>query len=271
MLNGYRILNICLAGLVILFAATQASPSWRTQTVPIRIAVAQAQTSPTKSELAFAVADIKLSPSETRNKGIRFVGHQLLGTSVSVRDLITYSYSVHRQLVTGGPAWLMSTLYDVKAEPEAEGQPSDQQWKEMVRTLLRDRFQFSYHRQQRELSVFTLSLVRPNSKLKPNTTDSTDVPSMGFRLGNLVAKNASMADLAWLLQDALMDRPVLDQTQLTGRFDFSLDWTPDDSQFAARGIATPPATDPDKAPPNLFTAMREQLGIKLEAKKRSRT
>ena len=62
-------------------------------------------------------------------------------------------------------------------------------------------------------------------------------------------------------------RQVLDKTGLTGRFDFNLDWTPDDSQFGGRGASIPPPTDASNAPPNLYTALEEQIGLKLEAAK----
>ena len=218
------------------------------------------------SQPAFAVASIKLSPSGPRNKGIRIVGRRLSGTNMTVDDLITYSYQMHPALISGEAPWVKSTLYDIDAEPDIDGQPTDRQWKLMVQKLLVDRFKFSFHTSKRSLSVFTLTVAKGNSTLKPNTTDPTDVPNIGFRLGNLVAENAQMQDFAWLLSGALLDRPVLDQTHLTGRFDFTLAWTPDDSEFVARGIKPPPI-DPNKAPPDLITAMRQQLGLKLESKK----
>ncbi len=76
-----------------------------------------------------------------------------------------------------------------------------------------------------------------------------------------------MADFVGLLQGAVLDRPVLDQTGLTGRFDFSLNWTPDDSQFAGMGAKSPPPTDGANAPPSLYTAIQEQIGLKLDATK----
>jgi uncharacterized protein (TIGR03435 family) len=63
----------------------------------------------------------------------------------------------------------------------------------------------------------------------------------------------------------VLDRPVVDQTGLTSRFDFSLNWTPDDSQFGGMGAKVPPPTDTVDAPPNLYTAIQEQIGLKLEA------
>ena len=76
-----------------------------------------------------------------------------------------------------------------------------------------------------------------------------------------------MADFAGLLRSAVLDRPVVDQTGLTGRFDFELKWTPDESQFAGLGVHVPAPVDNPDAPPDLFTAIQEQLGLRLESTK----
>jgi uncharacterized protein (TIGR03435 family) len=77
-----------------------------------------------------------------------------------------------------------------------------------------------------------------------------------------------MNDFTGLMQSAVLDRPVLNQTDLTGRFDFTLVWTPDDSQFSGMGVKVPPPpADGTTAAPNLYTAIQEQLGLKLEATK----
>jgi len=83
----------------------------------------------------------------------------------------------------------------------------------------------------------------------------------------LPAINATMADFAGVMQTAVLDRPVVDQTGLPGRFDFTLTWTPDESQFGGLGVKVPPPTDDASAPPGLFTAIQEQLGLKLESTK----
>jgi len=76
-----------------------------------------------------------------------------------------------------------------------------------------------------------------------------------------------MGDFSQLMQGAVMDRPVVDQTGLEGKWDFVLKWTPDESQFGGMGIKVPPPTDAADAPPPLFTAIQEQVGLKLEAGK----
>jgi uncharacterized protein (TIGR03435 family) len=83
-------------------------------------------------------------------------------------------------------------------------------------------------------------------------------------LGVLPGVNASMADLASVMQGAVLDRPVVDQTGITGRYDFTLTWTPDESQFRGLGVRVPPPPENATAP-SLFTAMQEQLGLRLDA------
>lgn len=82
--------------------------------------------------------------------------------------------------------------------------------------------------------------------------------------------NATVADFAGVMQGAVLDRPVVDQTGLAGRFDFTLTWTPDQFQFAGSGIPIPPPANNANdaaAPPGLFTAIQKQLGLKLESSK----
>ncbi|MBM3779561.1 MAG: TIGR03435 family protein [Acidimicrobiia bacterium] len=89
---------------------------------------------------------------------------------------------------------------------------------------------------------------------------------MLFRgLGVLPPINVTMADFASVMQTAVLDRPVVDRTRLSGRLDFTLTWTPDESQFRGMSVRVPPPTDDPNAPPNLFTAVQEQLGLRFES------
>ena len=94
------------------------------------------------------------------------------------------------------------------------------------------------------------------------------LPGIGFgRLGQMNATHANMSDLAGVFQAAVLDRPVVDQTGNSGRFDFQLKWTPDETQFTGLEIKAPPPSDSADAPPDLFTPLQEQLGLKLTATK----
>jgi uncharacterized protein (TIGR03435 family) len=156
--------------------------------------------------------------------------------------------------------------YDVLAQPDAEGQPSDRQLRTMMQKLLAERFKLAFHVEKRELAVYTLTISdkdKAAAKLTPSAGDPNGLPGLGFsRPGALRSTNAKISDLAFVLQSVVMDRPVLDQTGLTARYDFPFTWTPDQSQFGGR-VGNPP--DDPNAPPGIFTAIQEQLGLRLES------
>jgi uncharacterized protein (TIGR03435 family) len=139
---------------------------------------------------------------------------------------------------------------------------SEAQWKSIVERLLKDRFGLAFHTARKELAVFALVAGPNGPKLKQSQGDPNGVPSLFFKEpGILPASNARMTDLAAVMQESVLDRPVVDRTGLTGRFDFRLKWTPDQSQFG--GMAA--LGHPTDSAPDLSKAMEEQLGLKLES------
>jgi len=219
--------------------------------------------------LVFAVATIKPSKPGRPGKALTMRGPRQFATfNYSLNDLISFAYGVHVRQITGGPGWLDSDLYDILAEPEAEGSPNRKQLEVMLQKLLADRFQLVFHRDKKELSVYALVVGKNGPKLTKSTGDPNGLPGLMFRaLGVLPANNANMADFAGVMQSAVLDRPVVDQTGLSGRFDFTLKWTPDEFQFAGLGPRVPPPADNPDAPPDLYTAIQQQLGLKLESTK----
>jgi uncharacterized protein (TIGR03435 family) len=217
---------------------------------------------------AFEVASIKPSNPEAQGKGFRVNGRQFFTMNTSLSDLITFAYGLHARQIVGGPAWLESDKYDLVAKPEGEGQPNDKQWKTMIQKLLADRFQLTFHRDKKELSVYAIEVAKTGSKLTKSEGDPNGLPGLFFRgLGDLPARNANMTDFAGVMQTAVLDRPVVDQTGLSGRFDFELKWTPDEFQFSGLGVKVPAPGDNANAPPDLGTAMQDQLGLKLVSTK----
>ena len=136
--------------------------------------------------------------------------------------------------------------------------------RQMLRVLLADRFKLSFHHDMKQLPAYALVVGKNGTKMKPRTPGDG---GPGFRLvfqgARLPGRNASIGQLIFVLQSQVLDRPVLDQTGLTGNFDFDLSWMPNETQFGGRGAAIP--ADPDS--PDIFTAIQEQLGLKLEAQK----
>ncbi len=219
-----------------------------------------------QAQTAFEVATIKPSPSGPRGKGIRIAGRRLIGTNQSIRDLIIWAYGLHPQQLTGGAAWSSSELFDVVAQPTADDLPTNQQWKRMMQQLLAERCGLAFHREKREMAFYALTVRSGKPKLAPAADARDDFPNIAATLGNITARNASIADFAALLQEGLTDRPVLDQSGLVGRFDFTLQWTPDEFQLAAHGMK-PPASLPSDAPPDFYQAIQDQLGLRLTATK----
>ena len=216
----------------------------------------------------FEVATIKPSKPDQQGKGFMVRGCQFSTINTSLSDLITFAYGIHAKQILSGPGWLETEKYDLAAKPNGEGQPNDKQWKTMIQKLLAERFKLAFHRDKKELGVYAIVVGKNGPKMTKSEGDPNGLPGLFFRgLGVLPAINATMADFAGVMQSAVLDRPVVDHTELTGRWDFTLTWTPDEFQFGGLGIKVPPPSKDAAAPPDLFTAFQEQLGLKLESTK----
>jgi uncharacterized protein (TIGR03435 family) len=218
---------------------------------------------------SFEVATIKPTKPGDQRTYITVRGNSLVSENFSLTDYISFAYGVQKKQVTGLPAWAEEAKFDITAKPDIDGIPNDKQLKGMVQKLLAERFQLAFHHDKKELSVYVLSVGKAGNKMTKSERDPNGLPGLFFpgKLGDLRVTNATMADFTGLMQSAVLDRPVLDQTGIAGRWDFKLTWTPDDSQFAGFGAKIPPPTDSATAPPNLYTAIQEQIGLKLEATK----
>jgi uncharacterized protein (TIGR03435 family) len=217
---------------------------------------------------AFDVATIKPSEPGTPGQSITVQGRRFATHNQTVASMMTFAYGLHPDQIVGGPQWMKDDRFEITAEPEGTGTPNDKQWRAALAKLLVDRFNLTFHRDKKELSVYALTVLKTGSKLTKNETDVNGLPGLFFRgLGVFPVRNATMGDFAGTMQAVVLDRPVLDQTNLQGRYDFTLLWTPDETQFGGRGGQVPPPADPASAPPGLFTAIQEQLGLKLEATK----
>ncbi len=152
--------------------------------------------------------------------------------------------------------------YDLLAETGNEPKPDI---RAMVQKLLADRFGLQYHRGTKELSVYQIVVGKTGDKLANSPGDPNGAPTYGLSaLGSMTVTNAKISDFAGWMQRYVVDRPVIDHTGITGRFSFTLNWAADDSQFASlAGTLRPPAGNSDR--PDLYEAMQQQLGLKLEA------
>jgi uncharacterized protein (TIGR03435 family) len=165
--------------------------------------------------------------------------------------------------IVGGPDWLRIDKFDVVIQPDLPGRPSTAQMRLIVQKLLQDRFHLSFHHAQQELSVYRIVPAKGGPKLTATAAADINTAAIGFDEGAMTIRDASMAEFASLIQRYVMlDRPVVDHTGIVGKYDFKLRWTPDWSQF--EGKSPWPATNDTNAPPSLYTAIQEQLGLKLE-------
>ena len=182
--------------------------AWAIPAPPARMAPMAADANPT-----FEVATIKPSRPDQQGKGITMRGRQFATINTSLSDLITFSYGLHARQIANGPDWLEKDKYDMTAKPDGEGQPNEKQLKGMIQKLLADRFKLAFHREKKELPVYALVVGKTGPKLTKSGGDPNGLPGLFFRgLGVLPAVNATMADFAGVMQSAVLDRPVVDQT-----------------------------------------------------------
>jgi len=217
---------------------------------------------------AFEVAAIKPTPYDQTSRFIRMVGaHQFNARGHTLKSLVGAAYNLPPQAISGGAAWADSERYDIVAKTPNEIRPNLDEQMSMLRELLAERFKLTFHREQKELSVYALTIAKNGPKLKESVAPD-DPPALinivfPDRI-SLPARNATMAQFASMIQRAVLDRPVVDKTGLSAKYDFSLEWTPDDTQF---GEPLPAATQENPSKPDLFAALQQQLGLKLEATK----
>jgi len=213
---------------------------------------------------------VTVKPSDPNRPGKLFTirGRQVLTINTTVNDLITFAYSLQTKEVLNAPAW-MDEKYDVDGVPDVEGQPNIQQMRMLMQDALVQRFGLKFHTEQREMPAYALAVGKGGAKLTVTADKPSSPGNFIFRgLGKLMVTNSTMKDFCHGMQEAVMDKPVVDQTGLTERYDFNLDWAPDQSQFASFGAHIPPPNPDDPNPlPSLYTALQEQLGLKMEATK----
>jgi uncharacterized protein (TIGR03435 family) len=219
-----------------------------------------------RAPLAFDVVSVKPNTSGEQGGTSRAQPGRYQGINVTLKRVIGLAYRPVQEF-TGGPDWIDTAHFDIEAR--TDGNPSQEQMFEMLRSLLADRFKLVVHKETKDSPVYALGLARRDGRLGPrlrraetecaapgSAPQSSPAPERrcGFRLGNgaLSGQGTTMARLAGEL--SFVGRQVVDRTSLTGAFDVDLEWTPDSS-----GAAPSP-----NAEASIFTAIQEQLGLKLE-------
>jgi bla regulator protein BlaR1 len=269
--------------------------------IPIAFGLLHATQSQAKSQAqvtaatapVYEVASIK--PDKSGNDMIRMMARPdgFTGTNITLQMLIRNAYGVEDNQISGAPSWLDSEKYDIEAKMESSvaeemRKLNDDQRRterqQMLQALLADRFKLTIHRETKELPVYALTVAKNGPKLQeakqgdtyPNGIKGPDgVGRAGFMRmgrGELTAQGLPVSSVVRLLSQQL-GRTVIDKTGLTGNYDFTLKWAPDESQGAMlRGPAgaqpgAESAPPTDSTGPSIFTAIQEQLGLKLESQK----
>ncbi|MFZ0962683.1 MAG: TIGR03435 family protein [Terriglobia bacterium] len=245
---------------------------------------------------SFEVASIKPNRSGDMRMGIRFQPGRFTTSGSTVKQLIGLAYDVRDFQVTGGPSWISSDRFDIDAkEPdgyteELQKLTQDQRREKMgllIQSLLADRFQLKVSRATKELPLYALVVAKNGPKIqqaKPGDTypngfkrpDGRPVGGGGMMSmgpGQFTGQGVPITFLVQQLAQQL-GRNVLDQTGLAGNYDFTLKWTPDQTPMGMAPGPPPGGPAPDNAPPppdasgpSIFTALQEQLGLKLESTK----
>jgi uncharacterized protein (TIGR03435 family) len=232
------------------------------------------QPEPRVPGLEFEVASVK--PAGTPPSPGRLPPGQWRAYALTLAGLIGRAYPQFTapQLVLGGPAWVRETPYDIEARMEPATTPA--QVEQMIAKLLADRFELRFHKEQRPIDVYILSMSRPDGRLGPQLKRA-DPACVEARIANaplpaqcqlipgstepkgLQFRTLQISNLTRSLSFLGLDRPILDQTGLEGYFDLQLAYDYAPSPIAGAGSGSIPEGV------SLFTALREQAGLKLEA------
>jgi bla regulator protein blaR1 len=275
------------AGAVLVVSATALSVSRPHAQAP-------AQAPDPNAALTYEAASVKPNKSGVQGSSIRrFPGGRLQATNMPLRALITFAYQVQGFQLVDDPTWIRNENFDIVAKMEGDPPPvmpgtGPDPHMVAMRTLLAERFKLAVRRETREMDIYALVLARPDGKLgpalKPTTQDcaamiaaarggpppgpppgpnSPVVCGMRGLPGRLVAGAMPMSLLASNLSGQVQ-RIVVDRTGLSGAWDFEITFAPERPLNPPPGVEFPPA-DPNA--PSLFTAMQEQLGLKLQSVK----
>ena len=247
--------------------------TWITVFAPVGFAQSPASPSQEANAPAFEVATIKPSSPETKGSGFWINDDSIESTNRPVTALLQFGYNLSSgsvDQIINAPPWVTSSRFDIKAKEDAQlatkiNKLPHEEWiatlRQMVQALLEDRFQLKVHHETRELRVVALTVAKDGAKLTETKFDSHNGSWTGLR--STKGKIEGRAATVRMLVETLSSKPevggrlMVDDTGLTGKYDFELTWSPEDLAH----------TESDAGGPSLFAALQEQLGLKVEQKK----
>jgi bla regulator protein blaR1 len=258
---------------------------WRGRTLLLTVCLISVR--PTWAQVPAAPHEFEVASIKLNTSGASFVmippsvGGRFTATNVNLRTLVAIAYDMRSFQLSGGPEWASSDRYDVTAK--ADGNPNQERIALMLQSMLAERFQLKVHRETKELPGYALTVAKNGLKLKasqdssctpgqPSQAPAVPCGSFLIRANQLDGSRVDMQQFVNVLAGQRdLGLPVVDKTGTAGTFDVHLEWTPFEGTggFGGPGPGgaggTPPS--PDSSGPSIFTAVREQLGLKLDSQK----
>jgi Protein of unknown function (DUF3738). len=221
--------------------------------------------------VADARPDVEVSTVRPTQPGTKVMAIVIQGTDVvarnsSLTNLIKFAYQVQNRQIVGAPSWMETDKWDMVARPDIPGTPSIEQARNIMQKLLAERFRLKIKDERREMTAYVLTVAKNGPKMTRSADDASLPPNIAIGpWGVMHVRNTTLGDFTRFLNGYVLDRPVVDQTGLTGRWDFTLHWTPDETQFP--GLPVPPPVADDANALSLYAAIQEQVGLNLNAQK----
>ncbi len=252
-------LTAILAILLSFPAARAVTPRW----------IVFAQQSGTSQSPKYEVSSIKPNGGTDFRFAFRIEPNgALTATGITLKRLMMTAWQLQGFRIVGGPAWVDSQRWDVQAKSGVSPAVSNDQRSEMLRTLLKERFQLQIHSEKRDLPIYQLVVDRKGPKF-PRVTDTKTKHDVRTANGSIEFTKATVATLASQLSYAV-GRPVVDETGISGEFNFALKWTPAPGEDGGPTTSGLPLGTPEQPAstldgPSIFTAITEQLGLRLKS------
>jgi uncharacterized protein (TIGR03435 family) len=249
-------MNIRLATIILLLTTSLLRSESQSVRIAFEVATIKPDNAPVgPSRIVCHAIDSGMAPGTTPPLG------RCQATRLTLYSLISTAYGVGLPTISGGPDWIGKERFDIEAKAEDPSTTTRDQFRLMIQTLLTDRFKLKFHRQVVEGNGYELLVGKtgPRFEKTKGGNDRQGVGVSGTPEGQLMTGfSATMERLANVLAGRL-EVPVLDQTGLAGMYDFSMKWTPGEGETGFRP-GLPQGV-------SLFTAIQEQLGLRLESKK----
>jgi uncharacterized protein (TIGR03435 family) len=227
---------------------------------------------------AFEVSTVKPNKSGNSGSDTDFRDGRFTASNISLKNLLQYrAYGIPASRIFGGPKWIDSERFDIEAKTDGavahwlRTLARDQrrvQMQVMFQQLLADRFKLAVHWETRDLPVYAIVVAKKGPTLHPSQEPDGSSDTSAHD-GQFTAHNISAAQLADALTQELsreLGRVVIDKTGIQGKYDVSLKWVPDSGAALMSGGTAGPALPPNSGP-SIFTAIQEQLGLKLRSAK----